>query len=113
MPTRDQLVTAINTLRGRTPINPIRDTELADMLESWLNYFDKNGEIYPESFANNITVDTYEEAEALFEGNVYKTITVKADIPNNEGEPSFYTYNPALPVGKQVACLGLDYNYNQ
>ena len=58
-----------------------------------------------------ITVDTYEQAEAYFEGAYFRTIHVKSDTVYNDGDPSFYTYNPAMPSGQRVAFMGIDYDY--
>lgn len=43
MPTRAQVVAAINSFRGRTPTNPIDDDELANFMQGWLDYYDQNG----------------------------------------------------------------------
>lgn len=60
-----------------------------------------------------ITVDTYESALPYFEGGIFKTIYVKSDTVYNDGEPSFYTYNPLMPTGQRVAQFGIDYNYTE
>lgn len=60
-----------------------------------------------------VTVDTYEQAEAYFEGVYFRTIYVKSDTVYNDGDPSFYTYNPAMPSGQRVAFMGIDYNYTE
>ena len=59
----------------------------------------------------NVTVNTYNDAVPLFTGSDYKRIDVISDTNYNEGNPSFYTYNPLLPSGKRVAFLGLDPDY--
>lgn len=55
----------------------------------------------------NITVATYEAAVPLFSGSSFKRINVLSDTAYNDGEKSFYTYDPAIGV----AFMGLDYNY--
>ena len=70
----------------------------------------------------SVTVATYNDAVPLFTGSLFRRIDVISDsVYNidedptsptyNQGLPSFYTYNPALPSGKRVAFLGLDPDY--
>jgi len=72
MPTRSQLIAAINTLRGRSPVSPIQDTELADMLETWVDYYDNHGEIDPATFQSQLTdiLGTYDEHISTFNSNI-------------------------------------------
>jgi len=70
----------------------------------------------------SVTVATYNDAVPLFTGSLFRRIDVIADTAYNldddpvsptynQGLPSFYIYNPALPSGKKVAFLGLDPDY--
>ena len=54
MPTRAQLVAAINTFRGRNPTNPIDDDEFANFMQSWLDYYDQNGAWAPSNVTSLI-----------------------------------------------------------
>lgn len=74
------------------------------------------------AYNTSVTVSTYANAVPLFTGSLFKRIDVISDsVYNldddptsptyNQGLPSFYTYNPALPSGKRVAFLGLDPDY--
>ncbi len=56
-----------------------------------------------------VTVDTYEQAVPLFTGTSFKKINVMADFAYNDGQKSFYTYDPVLGV----AFLGIDFNYTE
>jgi hypothetical protein len=58
-----------------------------------------------------VTVATYADAVPLFTGSVFRRIDVLSDTAYNEGSPSFYEYNPAMPSGKKVWFLGLDPDY--
>ena len=62
----------------------------------------------------SITVNSYEEAEELFTGNLFRRINVLSDdTPWGEGEQTFYTYDPTLPEDSRVAFMGIDFNYTE
>jgi len=57
----------------------------------------------------NVTVATYDLAVPLFTGPSFKRINVLSDTAYNDGDKSFYTYDPDLGV----AFMGLDYKYTE
>lgn len=63
-----------------------------------------------ENSIESITVDTYSDAAPLFSGDYFRRINVKSD-ERNDGQPSFYIYNPDMPEGERVSFNGVDFDY--
>ena len=81
MPTRAQLVAAINTFRGRTPTNPIDDDELANFMQGWLDYYDQNG-IWNPADVQNVLAQSVAMQNSLVARSLVLNATVYVDPVN-------------------------------
>jgi hypothetical protein len=96
MPTRSQLISAIDTLRGRTPITAIRSYDIADLLEGWLDYFDNDGQISPDTFQAQLT-----DIKSFYT-NFFETLSIADGVG---------VFNASTGIGTIRDTAGLDVNF--
>lgn len=104
--TKDQFKQWVEETFADNLIRGISEGDLRDGLAKMADY------VYDSLISEHITVNTYEEAAVLFTGDSFLTIDVISDTVYNDGDPSRYTYNPAMPDGKKIS-LGSDFNYTE